>query len=312
MAAYRFTLQPYKGWKTRFDCPSCGARRRFTRYIDTETGNYLDERVGRCDRVDSCGYHYTPKQFFEDNPLLGQSIELYRQVDVSPKPHTPKPVSYIPEDIFRQSLRRYSENHLVFYLTRRFGADVAQDLVSCYRIGTSSHWGGATVFWQVDVTGKVRTGKVMLYDPEKGKRIKEPFSHINWVHSVLQLSEFNLQQCLFGEHLLASEPTKTVAVVESEKTALIASVYLPQFVWLASGGLYNLSVEKCQVLKGRNVVLFPDVNSLEKWREKAQELSAVASVMVSEMLERGATAADRQQGIDLADYLVRFDVDMFR
>ena len=37
--------------------------------IDTENNNnYLSERVGKCNRLDKCGYHYTPKQYFADNP----------------------------------------------------------------------------------------------------------------------------------------------------------------------------------------------------------------------------------------------------
>ena len=62
----------------------------------------------------------------------------------------------------------------------------AIDLLSVeYHVGTSKHWTGATVFWQVDNQGKVRTGKVMLYNPETGKRVKEPYSHVSWVHSLI-------------------------------------------------------------------------------------------------------------------------------
>ena len=49
--------------------PQCGRKHTFTRYIDTENNNqYLSERVGKCNRLDKCGYHYTPKQYFTDNP----------------------------------------------------------------------------------------------------------------------------------------------------------------------------------------------------------------------------------------------------
>ncbi len=41
---------------------------------------------------------------------------------------------------------------------------------------------------------------------------------------------------LFGEHLLPMNRGKPVAIVESEKTALVAAYYLPEYVWLASGG----------------------------------------------------------------------------
>ena len=54
-----------------------------------------------------------------------------------------------------------------------------------------------------------------------------------------QLPEnWELTQCLFGEHLLSAidEKQKTVALVESEKTAIIASCIMPKYIWLATGG----------------------------------------------------------------------------
>ena len=110
---------------------------------------------------------------------------------------------------------------------------------------------------------------------------------------------------MFGEHLL-QDKTKPVAIVESEKTAVIASVYLPRFIWLAVGSLTNLNAEKCSVLKGRSVILFPDLNGFEKWNTKAKELSHIARITVSDLLERKATETERKQGLDLADYLIRF------
>ena len=96
-------------------------------------------------------------------------------------------------------------------------------LMSEYRVGTSKHWPGSCVFWQIDINGRVRTGKVMLYDAESGKRVKEPYSHLTWAHSLLKLPDFNLRQCFFGEHLLPMNRGKPVALVESEKTAMVAS-----------------------------------------------------------------------------------------
>jgi hypothetical protein len=115
---------------------------------------------------------------------------------------------------------------------------------------------------------------------------------------------------LFGEHLLIDK-TKPVAIVESEKTAVIASVYLPQFVWVAVGSLTNLNAEKCSILKGRTVTLFPDLNGFDKWSSKAKELSHLATFTVSDLLERKATEAERKQGFDLADYLIKYDYKAF-
>ena len=306
--AHRYTLEPYKGMNTRYRCPSCQQRdKTFSLYIDTETGEHIHPTVGRCNRESNCGHHYTPKQYFQDNNISFDKPKAYK-----PRPVTPqqKPVSSIPVEVFKASLKAHETNHFVQFLINLFGVEVASQLVSRYFIATSKHWNGATVFWQIDTQGKVRTGKIMLYSPTTGKRVKEPFNHISWVHKALKQPEFELRQCLFGEHLLIHK-TKPVAIVESEKTAVIASVYLPQFVWVAVGSLTNLNAEKCSILKGRTVTLFPDLNGFEKWSSRAKELSHLAPFTVSDLLERKATEAERKQGFDLADYLIKFDYKAF-
>ena len=102
------------------------------------------------------------------------------------------------------------------------------------------------IFWQIDINGKVRTGQIMQYNPTTGKRIHNEGGAIDWVHNKLKRvgmlpHDFNLQQCFFGEHLLTMNPTATVAIVESCKSAIIASVIMPNFVWLSAGNLNGLS-----------------------------------------------------------------------
>ena len=308
--AHRYILEPYKGMNTRYRCPDCQQRdKTFSLYIDTETGEQINPSVGRCNRESNCGYHYTPKQYFQDNNISFDTPQpkAYKPRTVSPQP---KPVSFIPVDVFKASLKANETNHFVKFLIELFGVKVASQLVSRYFIASSKYWNGATVFWQIDTQGKVRTGKIMLYSPTTGKRVKEPFNHINWVHKALKKPEFELRQCLFGEHLLIDK-TKPVAIVESEKTAIIASVYLTQFIWVAVGSLTNLNAEKCSILKGRTVTLFPDLNGFDKWSSKAKELSNLAIFKVSDLLERKATEAEKKQGFDLADYLIKFDYKAF-
>jgi hypothetical protein len=310
MNNHRYILEPYKGMKTRYRCPSCQQRdKTFSLYIDTETGEHIHPSVGRCNRESNCGHHYTPKQYFQNNNISFDRPQpkAYKSRPVTPQP---KPVSFIPVEVFKASLKAHETNHFVKFLIDLFGAVVASQLISRYFIATSKHWNGATVFWQIDTQGKVRTGKIMLYNPTTGKRVKNLELPVYWVHKALKQPEFELRQCLFGEHLLI-EKTKPVAIVESEKTALIASVYLPQFIWVAVGSLSNLNAEKCSILKGRTVTLFPDLNGFEKWSSKAKELSHLANFTVSDLLERKATEAEKKEGFDLADYLIRFDFREF-
>ena len=68
---HRFILQPYKGLNTRFRCPNCQHNSKtFVRYIDTETNQHIHDNVGRCNREDKCGYHFTPKQYFQKNGII--------------------------------------------------------------------------------------------------------------------------------------------------------------------------------------------------------------------------------------------------
>jgi hypothetical protein len=312
MSEYKYILEPYKGMKTRYRCPSCQQNgKTFSLYIDTTTGEHIHPTVGRCNRESNCGHHCTPRQYFQDNNISFDRTQpkAYKQLPIALQP---KPVSIIPVEVFKASLSptAFETNHFVQFLINLLGVEIASELVSSYFIATSKHWDGATVFWQIDTQGKVRTGKIMLYSPITGKRAKNLEQPIYWAHKALKQPAFELKQCLFGEHLLIDK-TKPVAIVESEKTAVIASVYLPAFIWVAVGSLSNLNAEKCSILKGRTVTLFPDLNAFDKWSSKAKELSHFANFTVSDLLERKATEAEKKQGFDLADYLIKYDYQSF-
>jgi hypothetical protein len=379
MSKQRYILE--NGSK-KYVCPKCN-KKAFVRYIDTETGEYLPEQYGRCDRESKCNYFNLPpletlcffvsfdainnitekavllKQGENENVIAkkaileqlenGAYIAEYFLKDKKNTSKTPlkitysetdykyfqngntetfysgkrnkcqptiqpkqKEISFIDAEIFKASRNNYQYNNFVQYLLSIFGSAIVSELISRYHLGTSKYWNGATVFWQIDTHGKIRTGKIMLYNPHTGKRIKEPFNHINWVHTALKQPDFNLQQCLFGEHLLRLEKNKPVAIVESEKTAVISSVYFPNFIWLAVGSITNLNAEKCKVLAGRSVVLFPDLKAFDKWSAKAKELSNITNFVVSELLETSASDADRENGFDLADYLLKYNVSNFQ
>ena len=69
ISEYRYQLERYRGPRTRHVCPQCHRKQSFTRYIDTYNNNiYINDNVGKCNRLDMCGYHYTPREYFDDNP----------------------------------------------------------------------------------------------------------------------------------------------------------------------------------------------------------------------------------------------------
>ncbi|MBT7491084.1 MAG: hypothetical protein HN704_05690 [Bacteroidetes bacterium] len=277
----------------KFICPACN-KKTFVKYIDNETNEFLT-KAGRCDREQKCSFHQKPEN---NNIQINDSIEK------------PKPISFIENEILKKSLAKYENNNFVLYLNNLFNADIANQLIKKYQIGTSKYWNGANVFWQIDKKGNVRTGKIMLYDTHNGKRKKKPFNHIGWVHKAKKQPNFNLKQCLFGEHLL-TDNNKPIAIVESEKTAIICSVYLPKYFWLATGGKSNFNYEKLKVLSKRLVYFFPDVACYEDWNTKINELSKFISArfIVDNKLENAAETYDK--GFDIADFLIKYDYREF-
>ena len=200
MKSYRYRLDETS---KKYRCPSCN-KTRFVRYIDNETNRLADEIYGRCDREVECGYFRYPKGL---NTL-------------SPLEFTPPPIkkpSFIDAEIVTKSMSNYTINPFVNFLKKECDDKTVDWLIERYRLGTSKKFGGSVVFWQIDTLGKVRTGKVMHYNSETGERSNS----ITWAHKLINAPDFELRQCLFGLHLVTENVT-TVAIVESEKTAIQA------------------------------------------------------------------------------------------
>ena len=307
MNSFQYTLDSTRPNRL-FTCPNC-KHKEFKRYVDTESGQYLPAQVGRCNRENSCGYHLTPRQHFSEAGRLPtrRRKPLIQRTTKHRKASRPTP-SILPFELFKESLENSQtlrSNNLARYLFGCFHTTITNELIRRYFIGSTKHRTGATVFWQIDIEGRIRAGKVMQYDPITGQRSKE--QKPTWIHTLERLPNYQLQQCFFGEHLLSSESKdKPVAVVESEKTAIIASIYLPKYVWLASGGKQNLTVERCKVLAGRDVIFFPDLGCYEDWKSTATAIRADVGcrVAISNLLEEKATEHDRKNGFDIADYLI--------
>jgi hypothetical protein len=318
MNEHRFVLQPYRGLGSRFLCPRCQHRNKtFTRYIDLENYGQLAGHVGRCDREDKCGYHYTPRDYFAENPNSIRAPQT-RVGDALPVQGL---FNHLPASLMNGSMvqKAYIHNNFILFLAGIFGWEQALQAAGKYNIGTAKYWHGATVFWQVDKHLKIRTGKIMLYDKETGKRVKAPFNHVAWVHNLVGSSErlpvgslqtktatanFLLEQCFFGEHLLWLDENAVVGITESEKTAVMASIMMPGFTWLAAGSLNGLDPHKCKVLKNRTVLLFPDVGAYDNWLARARELNLripTATFAVHDEMEKTATEDERANGADMAD-----------
>ena len=309
MRQYQYQLAKRGKWV----CPECG-RKTFVCYVDTN-GNILDEGVGKCDRADKCAYHYTPRQYFADNEGVSMPRQTRKQYVSKPQP---RPI-YINDkvfieqhgNVFRESVEAtYKErNHLITFLNGVFGEKIVKRMIADYYIGTIDHWNGATVFYQVDGGGHVHRGKIMLYNPENGKRVHKCN---NTAHSIYGISDKKPQACLFGEHLLAKYPDMFVGIVESEKTAIIASGVVNDCIFLACGGCGNLTIAMCEALRGRNVVLFPDNGKLAEWSAKGRILRHLFKTLsIVDIMERPDTLQrwKLNGGDDIGDLILACNLD---
>ena len=311
---YRFSLEEWSGDKpggNKTICPQCG-KRTFVRYVDTHTGEYLGDIVGRCERVNNCRYHLTPREFF-DGLSEGDKKRLLQDWRDFPAKTEPLPAKRAIQFLDDDCVGRYKsgQSRLELFLRRRFpdkGEQISAVLEK-YCVGCDER--GRTVFWQIDADGHLRAGKIISYKQETGHRDKAEHPPVSWVHSRLQkegvlLSSWKPTQTLFGAHLLAGNTVKSVCIVESEKTAIVSALLLPDFIWVATGGMQNLRLQSCECLKGRNVIVYPDLGAYYEWEAKISSISARVgfSASVSDLLEGIASPEEKLQGLDIADYLL--------
>ena len=102
---------------------------------------------------------------------------------------------------------------------------------------------------------------------------------------------------------------RTVAIVESEKSAVILSELFPEYLWMATGYLANLNEMVFLPLKGHHVVCFPATDPTGDtyllWLSVATEARKYdLDITVSRFLEDHATPEQKAREIDLVDFII--------
>ncbi len=344
MNKHRYTLASNKVPKT--NCPQCGAKKHWQRYIDIETGEVLPEQHGRCDNEQKCGHWVTPKDTGYAKKIWEQERGNYSELPNNMKPRrmriNPKPklkTVYFNFETFLQTLKpeRYKKNKFIQNLLNRVkfpfeDSDITK-VIKLYRLGTISkgYRAGAVTFPFIDNMNRVTAIQVKEFD------IANHTISTDFLHSIIEkhhikkgkplpkwvkayAKQDKLVSCLFGEHLLCKYPLNPVALVEAPKTAIYGTLYfgIPEspecLIWLAVYNKSSFSLEKVRALQGREVYIFPDLSkdgsTFKEWKDKAKsfenELPGTRFIF-SDILERMAPNEDKQKGMDLADYLIQHD-----
>ena len=267
-------------------------------------------RIGIASFIYMCQQHGidTNKYYVKDSEVALLQPVATHQIESCPIP----PLVSIDSVYLTNSLDYSLSSDFGFYLRNLADrVDQVVDVARLYYLGMNREH--HTIYWYVDKDNIVRYGKVMAYGADGHRnRFFNPISIPRELSTIGLLSkEYTIKQTLFGEHLirLPQYAGKTIGIVESEKTAIICSLFLPSLLWLATGSMGNVQTERMEVVKNRLVIFYPDTDpdslAFNKWRQRADELNHLGwQIQVSDYLEKVATPEQRQMKIDIADLLI--------
>jgi hypothetical protein len=269
-------VQLLKGSK-KYLCPQCG-RKRFVPFVDANGEIMTDDKgvmFGRCDREQECGFFYKPN---------GEKIIVQRLQE-----RTEKEPIWFDNSVLTDKCSTW--NNLIAYLGSLLPTEMFADALQRYHVQTLGNDG--VVWWQVSVANVVRTGKVMRYNADGHRRHD---GGTTWVHVMDSYKPYRhgeeLRQCFFGEHLLNTDG-RPVAVVESEKTAIVMASIETNYLWLACGGSQMLKDDRrLSVLQDRQVLLIPDEGQFYNWAATARKYNWECVELYGKGIDKGADIAD--------------------
>ena len=274
----------------QWTCFACGAKGRdiFSFVAQMEglnTDSDFPEVVRRA--AAACGLSYL---------IGGEQSDFPKFPQISPIPQiAPKPPRYFNAEAEAMTAE-VEETNLFRYLCRLWDAAKVRKVMEAYKVGRGHYisrprskgndtdeWcmnpqplciQGTTVatsFPSIDAAGNVHAVKIIPYPDDDHHRIKgRPGVDIYWIKPEQNPGAY------FGAHLLPLHPDKPVAVVESEKSAIVGTLFAPAYVWVAVAGATNLHPQRSEMaaLAGRELHLFPDADKVAEWRALADDLTA--------------------------------------
>ena len=143
-----------------------------------------------------------------------------------------------------------------------------------------------------------------------------------WMSSLLKRREpllecWQVQHCLFGLHLLSladgadnADHTKSIAIVESELSAVVLSELFPECIWMAYATTPHLSPDLFAPLEGHSVTLYPRTDPTLSTFLFFEDLADITrrqydiDMTVDSILEDHATADQKDRCIDILDFII--------
>lgn len=271
-------LEYYKGnrYKVAPQCP-CGKNNRDGKFVPYLICGTPSNKYGFCH---SCGKTFLPN----DNNTFRKLTNVNYVV--------PPIKKTVPPQEMNKTFKNYELNNFVKWLEKRFPFDYKQSIKK-YRVGTNNN--GGTLFWHISIDDKVLNAKNIYFDHSTGKRIKT-----RPIYNLYSIDK-GYSTCLFGENLLKNN-NKTVALVESEKTAIVSNIVYPDLTWLATGGANGLTYEKASILKSKNIIYIPDCD--DAGRNSIEKVSTILNKMNIQFKIMDDFFMEYNKGEDIVDLII--------
>ena len=157
------------------------ADRKFTEALRNNRSYSIATFIWMCEQAGMDG-----EQAGMDVKRFGSDSDNYISMKQSLKPQHQREIGHIPFSYVERSAS-YNSFFVQFLcgLFDRYSLEspTIERLMQDYALGATKD--GSVIYWQIDTKGRVRTGKVMKYNPETGHRIKDA-GGINWIHSIMK------------------------------------------------------------------------------------------------------------------------------
>lgn len=275
-----FTAKPDPNGKWFWKCQSC-----------QESGGDIISFVARMEGKDANSEFRTVVEHIckligielEEAPMTeeSRSIEATKEEESSATDGAAQPLN----EVNLMMAKQYEKTTLFQYLCRLFEEKTVRRIFELYQVGrglqVTEDYGcnGAPQWLQgldvcssfpsIDAKGDVHSIKIIPYPVNDHHRIKDHAGA-----PMIWKKPLGNSGAYFGTHLLPDRPCAPVAIVESEKTALLGAIFDSRYIWIATQGKGNLRADNKTLieLKGRALHLFPDVDGLTEWAEVAEKL----------------------------------------
>jgi hypothetical protein len=301
MAEYKYEFE--KSPKKKGTCPMCKFKNEFRFYEG------LPREYGKCERVNHCAYINPPPSDFKSE---------YKVPEVK-KPVEAK-IVYPDQEKIKSFTLVHTSNFHKFCI--RLG--ISQDHLTKWDVGTD---GQTTIFALRDQGKRICNLKMVKYS-ETGKRDGNSYylkrnkcsncntsferSHVKCpscqkTKTILPDEKEKFRICIYGEHTWRAEKdengkfTKPLCLVESEKSAVIASFFYPQYDWGAFSAAKNLTDEKI----GSGVLFNRTVYNLRDADKAGREAHAETQLTKWAIEGKGVDLfPERTDGYDIADAII--------